>query len=223
MPRFAHLPRPWIGALVGGDSGSFRMTPSCAARLGAQLSRMARDTGGSVLLTTSARTRAECSRLIQRSLDCPAHLHFWDSPSENPYLGIVALADRFVVTGESASMIAEAANTTKPIELFDLDERLISRLLTRWLPALGLGWTFRMGARSGYWTPPRNMRRLHEVLRSRGHIGDKTDAEPNARSIRPIEWDLARTIGRIAQLCAPEALDAPRPATQSGAFANQAV
>ena len=222
--RFAHLPRPWIGAMVGGNSGSFRLTSDCAKQLGARLNRLAQESGGSVLLATSPRTPGACAEMIARSLSCPSHVHLWQaSQSENPYLGIIALADRFVVTGESASMIAEAANTGRAIELFDLRERMMSRVVTRWMPDLGFGWLFRLGARSGYWTPPRDMRRLHQALEARGCItGDAQDSTP-APHMRPIEWDLARTVARITQLCTSEPMAHVQSAAQSSALANQAA
>jgi mitochondrial fission protein ELM1 len=221
---FAHLPRPWIGALIGGNSGSFRMTPRCAERLGARLNRMAQETGGSVLLATSARTPAGCGALIAAALDCPSHVHLWQpGGGENPYLGMIALADQFMVTGESASMIAEAANTGKQVKLFDLQERLSSRILTNWLPAIGLRWALRLGARSGHWTPPRDMRRLHRVLTARGYIGNDAKAFTAAHRMRPIEWDLARTVARIGQLYAAETMDRVRSAAPSTALANHAI
>jgi mitochondrial fission protein ELM1 len=220
-PSFAHLPKPWIGALIGGNSGSFRMTLRSAERIGEQLSRLAQEAGGSVLLTTSGRTPTACSEMIAASLKCPSYVHLWrPSQNENPYLGIIALADRFLVTNESASMIAEAANTSKAIELFDLPERLRSRVLTRWVPATGLGWIVRLGARGGYWTPPRDMRRLHRALESRGYLrGDGTVAN----RMRPIEWDLARTVARIGQLFAPEQVSDVRSAIHPNAFADQPI
>lgn len=222
-PRFADLPRPWIGALIGGDSGSFRMTPNCAARLAAKLNRLAMETGGSVLLATSARTPTGCGELIAQSLTCPAHIHLWQgAESENPYLGIIALADRFAVTGESASMIAEATNTGKPVKLLRLKERRRSRLLTHWAPAAGLGWIFRLGAHSGYWTPPRDMDRLHRGLKSRGYIGN-ANISPLGQGVRPIEWDLAKTVGRIRQLYGPETNEDSRSAARPAALANQAI
>lgn len=221
-PRFAHLPRPWIGALIGGSSGSFCMTPHCAERLATRLSRLAEETGGSVLLATSARTPAECNERIARTLACPSHVHLWHaSQTVNPYLGIIALADRFVVTSESASMIAEAANTGRQVELFDLQERLRSRLLTKWMPSLGLDWLFRVGARSGYWTPPRDMRRLHRALETRGHIGSGANGPTPHHGMRPIEWDLARTVMRIRQLYVSEPAVHVQPAGQPSPLANQ--
>jgi hypothetical protein len=42
----------------------------------------------------------------------------WDRTGENPYVGALALADRFVVTGDSVSMVSEALATDKPVEVF---------------------------------------------------------------------------------------------------------
>jgi len=39
---------------------------------------------------------------------------------DNPYRGILALADRLVVTSDSVSMVSEALSTTHPVEIFDL-------------------------------------------------------------------------------------------------------
>src|SRR3546814_939157 len=38
----------------------------------------------------------------------------WDGDGENPYFGILALADHVVVTGDSVNMVSEAASTGKP-------------------------------------------------------------------------------------------------------------
>jgi uncharacterized protein len=220
-PVFRRLPKPWIGALVGGNSGSFRMTLHCAERMARRLNELARETGGSVLLATSPRTPAGSGERLASLLDCPSHIHLWGYQGENPYLGIIALADRFVVTDESASMIAEAANTGQELELLELKERLRSRILAGWLPDMGLGWVFRLGARTGYWTPPRNMRRLHAALRTRGLIGTSAAQVPTHRML-PIEWDLARTVARIAQLYAPERMLEVRSTFHPTAFADQA-
>ena len=51
----AHLPRPRIALLVGGDSGRFVMTPAKGERLGALANSLARAAGGSLLVSDSAR------------------------------------------------------------------------------------------------------------------------------------------------------------------------
>ena len=45
----------------------------------------------------------------------------WDGQGENPYLGFLALADAFVVTEDSVSMISEAASTGKPVYVAALE------------------------------------------------------------------------------------------------------
>jgi mitochondrial fission protein ELM1 len=44
----------------------------------------------------------------------------WDLAGANPYLAILALADRLVVTSDSVSMVSEAISTPHPVEVFDL-------------------------------------------------------------------------------------------------------
>ena len=45
----------------------------------------------------------------------------WDGDGANPYLGILALADRLIVTGESISMISEALATGRPVHVLPLE------------------------------------------------------------------------------------------------------
>ena len=40
---------------------------------------------------------------------------------ENPYFGYLAIADAFIVTFRSMSMLTEACSTGKPVHMFDLD------------------------------------------------------------------------------------------------------
>jgi hypothetical protein len=47
----------------------------------------------------------------------------WDGTGENPYFGMLALADLIVVTQDSVSMISEAAATTAPVMVVALPGR----------------------------------------------------------------------------------------------------
>lgn len=119
-PRLAHLPGPFVTVLVGGSSGPYRFDAAAATRLGREASVLARQLGGSVLVTTSARTPATATEALFHAIDAPAYLHRWaPGGTDNPYFGFVGLADRLVVTGDSISMIAEACATGKPVHLFD--------------------------------------------------------------------------------------------------------
>lgn len=119
-PRLAHLPRPYVAVLVGGYGGPYALGPEAAWRLGREVSAMAGRRGGSVLVTTSRRTAPAAIEALQAAIDVPAHLFRWrPDASENPYYGYLALADSFIVTCDSATMLAEACATGKPVYMFD--------------------------------------------------------------------------------------------------------
>jgi len=47
----------------------------------------------------------------------------WNGRNENPYLGLLSLADAIVVTSDSVSMISEACFTGKPVYVEVLPDR----------------------------------------------------------------------------------------------------
>ncbi len=117
--RFHELPRPWIAVLIGGDSGRFVFTRRKGARLGRLSDRLANGAGGSLLVTNSPRTPAHVSAAFRNALQVPYFDYQWSPEGDNPYVAYLALADAFVVTGESMSMLGEAASTGKPLFVFD--------------------------------------------------------------------------------------------------------
>lgn len=121
-PRFAHLPRPYTVVLLGGNSGSFVLSCAKARRLGKLVNALTRGSGGSLLVTSSARTPADAYHDFLDGVGGPRHAHHWGA-QENPYFGYLALADRIVITGESVSMLAEANVTGKPLLVYDIAER----------------------------------------------------------------------------------------------------
>jgi hypothetical protein len=118
---FADLPRPRLGVLIGGDSGPFVLGTHAATRLAAQINSMVAARGGSAIVTTSARTRLVVADVLERDLKVPVRLHRYrrDDPN-NPYFGVLALADALIVTSDSVAMLSEAAATGKPVHIFDL-------------------------------------------------------------------------------------------------------
>jgi mitochondrial fission protein ELM1 len=123
MSKFEKLPRPRIAVMVGGDAGPYVLDREAAALLGRAASALAAGQGGSLLVTTSARTPGHAVEALEAELKGPAELFRWapDRTADNPYLGYLALADAFVVTAESMSMLTEACSTGKPVYMFDLD------------------------------------------------------------------------------------------------------
>lgn len=117
------LPRPRTAVLLGGNSGAFVFTPAKGRRLGGLVSGLVRSQGGAVLVTDSARTPADALDAFLGALEVPCHVHRWGgAKADNPYLAYLGLADQFVVTGDSMSMIAEASFVAKPLYLFSLDD-----------------------------------------------------------------------------------------------------
>jgi mitochondrial fission protein ELM1 len=112
--RMADLPRPLVAVLVGGSNGRFRLDAPVAAALGTQLAEMIRRDGVGVALTPSRRTDPAAVRVLTEMLE-PLGGFVWDGEGENPYFGLLALADAIVVTMDSVSMVSEAAATAAPV------------------------------------------------------------------------------------------------------------
>jgi mitochondrial fission protein ELM1 len=120
-PALAHLPRPWIAVLAGGYAGPYVFDREKAERLGREASALARERGGSLLVTTSGRTSRAAVDGLAAAIDVPCSWFEWSRDAvRNPYLGFLALADAIIVTCDSTSMQAEACATRKPVYLFDL-------------------------------------------------------------------------------------------------------
>ena len=118
-PRFAHLPRPLVAVLVGGSNGRLRLDRSVAERLAHQLADMLRHDHVGMIVTPSRRTDAAVQETLARTL-CPLGAEVWDGSGENPYFGMLALADAIVVTSDSVSMVSEAVATRAPVLLTQL-------------------------------------------------------------------------------------------------------
>lgn len=117
-PRFAGLPHPWLGLIVGGSTRKRPFTPSMAAELGRRVADLASAAGGSVLVTTSRRTGQDAERTLLETIPEPRFVHRWGSAGENPYAGFLALADALVVTGDSVSMVCEACAAPAPVYVY---------------------------------------------------------------------------------------------------------
>jgi uncharacterized protein len=128
QPRLAHLPRPHVSVIIGGNAGPYVLDRENGALLGYHASQMAAGLGGSLLVTTSARTPGKAVDALERELEAPSFVYRWKrDDAENPYFGILALADRHIVTADSMSMLVEASITGKPVYLFDFSRGPASR------------------------------------------------------------------------------------------------
>lgn len=208
-PRLAHLPGPFVTVLVGGSSGPYRFDAAAAARLGREASALARQLGGSVLVTTSARTSPAAADALVQAIDAPAYVHRWapGGGGDNPYLGFIGLADRLVVTADSISMIAEACATGKPVQLFDFGaggalamregaaqaaEPLLRRAVARVYASY-------LALPRGRFNRARDLRVVHRALLAAGRV--TWLGEPVATTPLPTAGsELTRTVNRVRDL-----------------------
>ncbi len=211
QPRLSHLKRPYTTVLVGGDTGKCILTPEMGYRLGQQVNDLSLACGGSVLITSSARTPPAAFEELLHQLTVPAHVHQWnDGADNNPFYGYLALADQLVVTAESTSMLAEASATGKPLFIFDISDGQCDRnsarvgLGTRYPHSPGFS-SFR-GRIAKHFKAQRFQRdigNIHQLLINHGRaswLGEPLPADKRIETAKIIPCDLQRAVARVRQL-----------------------
>ena len=119
--RLAGLPEPRFAVILGGNAGPYNFDRENGAVLGYWANRLAAEAGGSLLVTTSARTPAKAVAALEREIRVPAHVYRWKpSDPDNPYFAFLDQAQQLIVTCDSMSMLAEAIVTGKPVLIYDL-------------------------------------------------------------------------------------------------------
>lgn len=221
--RFTGLPRPLTAFLVGGPTGPFVFNASATRRLLATINGVIEATGGSAYITTSRRTPPAAVATLQSELPAGAQLFTWSADAtENPYRALLGLADGFVVTGDSISMMVEVVRLQKPLAVLALPVGKLGALdqarrsLTRWLfAAAGNSILDRLRRRIGcllyqlrILTHTRDFVAFHNLLVTKGlavHAG-----EPLQPPTGEVPDDLAIAVQRIVAL-----MEQPWPAVRS--------
>jgi mitochondrial fission protein ELM1 len=117
--RYASLPKPRVAVLIGGSNNRYQLTAERMRTFAAQLAALAKS-GAGLMITPSRRTEPEAARILADALAGSA-ADIWDGAGENPYFGLLGLADAILVTRDSVSMTSEAVFTGKPVHVIDLD------------------------------------------------------------------------------------------------------
>jgi uncharacterized protein len=229
-PRLAHLPRPYTAVMVGGNAGPYVLDAQAATLLGRAAGAFARARGGSLLVSTSARTPKNAIPALEAALDCPAEVFRWSrDAADNPYWGYLALADSIIVTCESMSMLTEACATLKPVYMFDLHtgpenrwgllEPLIGKVDTSWwrrvrrLRVQPL--VFRIAFVIGPTRMTRDVRIIHRQLQAQRRAVWLGERFPEGPPPAPLD-DVPRAVDRVKALF-EEAVAAASETTRSSA------
>jgi uncharacterized protein len=183
--QLAALPKPLTVLLVGGDMGARKLEPDFAASLLSTL-QVGPAAGGSIYVSTSRRTPARVADALEKGLRAEDRIFRWGTPGqENPYFGLLAHGEVFVVTADSLSMIIEVARLGKPVVVAEPPAR--TGLAGLWERLSG---TFRA----------RDLSKAVTLLRQTGHVTRL--GEPLRLPAEPLPDDTARVAEALRGLLA---------------------
>ena len=216
-PRFADVQRPLVALFVGGPTKPHVFDRAVARDL-MQRAAQTVASGGTLWVTTSPRTSPEVVEALADALPANGRLFRWRAGSaENPYLGLLACADRFIVTGDSVSMQVEVARLGRPLAIFPLPveygfverlRRAAARAAYRRDASSALARAIMALQEWGWVQFPRDVEEIHALLIERGfavRLG-----EPFAAPGAGVDVDLDQIVRRVAALWVPNDAAAAR-------------
>ncbi|MBX3457732.1 MAG: mitochondrial fission ELM1 family protein [Candidatus Paracaedibacteraceae bacterium] len=118
--HFAYLNpdhRPVLSVIIGGPNKNYSMPDDFAERLSHDLNQLLNQ-GWRILITLSRRTPLTIAEKLKQ---LPDSIYIWDGKGNNPYFGLLGLANVLLVTCDSISMISEACATSAQVYLYKLD------------------------------------------------------------------------------------------------------
>ncbi|MEM6711297.1 MAG: mitochondrial fission ELM1 family protein [Pseudomonadota bacterium] len=107
-------PRPWLGVVLGGVTGSVRYEAQTVTALRDAIVK-ASTHAGAVLVTPSRRTPAD---VLDGLMGLHSNVWIWDGHDPNPYAGMLGACDAFLVTGDSHNMVSEVLSAGRQTMVF---------------------------------------------------------------------------------------------------------
>jgi uncharacterized protein len=159
------LPKPLIAVAIGNAKHPLKFSQTDIRKLAHELNDLARSVGGSLLLIASPRTDSLAVKEISALLNAQHRSYETFDKANNPYQSALTLADRFVVTSDSISMISELINTGKRVDVFELSQ---SQFTFHWSARHGLA---ALLSRHGILQPPRDVPGMVRRLIDEGILG----------------------------------------------------
>jgi mitochondrial fission protein ELM1 len=199
-PQLRHLPRPWTAVFVGGPTSQLRFDREVGGDLLARAKAHVAAANGSLLVTTSPRTTMDVTDLFEHEIGQAHFLHRWSRSAPNPYQALLRLADDFIITNDSVSMIAEAVDMMKPLYVFQVPRRERRR-------NMGLFQTIRHYFRGRRQTrriaglTPDLTDRVYDAMTRFGHARPRRSVDAFERQL--YQAGLARPLGRVEDMVRP--------------------
>ncbi len=212
LPKLSVLPCPLIAIMIGGPTKPYIFNQDTAEHIIKIAQQIINQQNGTAYLVTSRRTPKHILELFSTQLPHGCTLYRWDNQSdENPYKALLGIADGFIVTEDSISMIVEVAKLGKALAIFPLSsgrlgwldqqrrrltgklfskqsETLVDKLRIRFALCL---YTLRIA------NQVRDYRAFQDLLIAQGHAV-RVD-QPQTIPDQPIEDDLSRVVAAIEQ------------------------
>src|SRR3989338_461137 len=120
-----------LGVLIGGDTKKYKLTQRLITAVSFQIKKAALDLGMDILLTTSRRTPRKAEETIKKEFgglkECPLLVIANERNIPQAVGGILGLCECVVVSGESISMVSEAAASGKYVLVFRLKGTYLGR------------------------------------------------------------------------------------------------
>ncbi|GAB4272491.1 MAG: hypothetical protein Kow0092_27560 [Deferrisomatales bacterium] len=199
--RLAERRRPRLAVLVGGHSSTHKLDQATVAALVVEVRRLSTALGAQVTYLTSPRTPPSVCATLRTQQAPGTEVRLWRRPppgrTTHEYRDLLHEATAFMVTSDSASMVADAFDTGKPVFVFRARKRLAARVASSVESTLrglfaaptrrGAGrWPQRLAASvitSGLLTPPRDMERLVDALSIHGNSSPPPFPAAGLRSV----------------------------------------
>jgi len=122
--RYAALPAKKIAVVLGGPNKVYDFSTDDMRQLAKALKVVAETENAGLVITTSRRTAADAVLALRDELEAVPHAIYdaaQAAEEENPYPGMLGVADAIIVTCDSHNMVGEATVTGKPVYVVELE------------------------------------------------------------------------------------------------------
>ncbi len=163
--------KPKICVLLGGNNSNYYFNSTFTANLCKSLTSYAKQKNAILLITNSPRTPQQVTNKLKKELG-QSHI-FYDINHKNvsnPYWMFIKVSQEVLVTSDSVSMISDAYRNGKLVRIIALPNTIWDKLIQK-LQMINSAKSKKMLksclsylVTKGIWTPPRNIKNLHNRL-----------------------------------------------------------
>jgi uncharacterized protein len=123
---FQSYKAPFISLIIGGNTKNTKFTISHAEEIIDFALAIAKKHDATILCSFSRRTPKNIKEFISNQLSAKHYIFDpTENDSENPYVGLLAISNIIIVTGDSISMCVDACSAGKIVYIYD-DKKLIA-------------------------------------------------------------------------------------------------